>query len=95
MNVDVIKYLKRNLQPDPDIDLTDEVLEYVAQLENDKKSLDKIRAARRRHEKTARRKETRKAYKPIRNQRAIEKYHREHPNAKYRTKEQTNDKTRL
>lgn len=43
MQVDIIAYLKRNLQPDPDIDLTDEVLEYVAELERKAQSLDKIR----------------------------------------------------
>lgn len=48
MKVNVLKYLKRNLQPDPDIDLTDEVLSYVADLERKAKSLEKIRAAGRR-----------------------------------------------
>lgn len=48
MKVNVLKYLKRNLQPDPDIDLTDEVLSYVADLERKAESLEKIRAAGRR-----------------------------------------------
>ena len=50
MIVDIIAYLKRNLKPDPDIDLTDEVLEYVATLERKAESLDKIRAAQKRYE---------------------------------------------
>ena len=50
MRIDVFAYLKRNLKPDPDIDLTDEVLEYVATLERKAESLDKIRAAQKRYE---------------------------------------------
>lgn len=49
MAVDIIAYLKRNLKPDPDIDLTNEVLEYVATLERKAESLDKIRAAQKRY----------------------------------------------
>ena len=50
MKVDIIAYLKRNLKPDPDIDLTNELLEYVATLERKAKSLDKIRAAQKKYE---------------------------------------------
>lgn len=62
MQVDIIAYLKRNLQPDPDIDLTDEVLEYVAELERKAQSLDKIRAAGLRYISTPKVKQKRKIY---------------------------------
>ena len=39
VKVDVIEYLKRNLKPDPDIDLTDEILEYIAKLESENEEL--------------------------------------------------------
>ena len=62
MKVDVIKYLKRNLQPDPDIDLTDDILEYIAELERKAQSLDKIRAAGLRYISTPKVKQKRKNY---------------------------------
>lgn len=41
MKLSVIKYLKRNLKPDPDLDRTKEVLEYIAELEKKAKLFDK------------------------------------------------------
>lgn len=41
MKLNVIKYLKRNLKPDPKHDRTDEVLEYVTGLEKKAKLFDK------------------------------------------------------
>jgi len=33
MNVDIIAYLKKNLRPDPDMDLTNEVIDYIAKID--------------------------------------------------------------
>lgn len=65
MKIDIIRYLKRNLQPDPDIDLTNEVLEHVAELERKAASLDKIRAADARYKSTPKAKQKRKGYMKV------------------------------
>ena len=92
MQVDIIKYLKRNLQPDPDIDLTDEVLEYVAELERKAKSLDKIRAAQNKYDSSDKGKKTKKEYYQKHREERIEqtkKWNKEHPeyNKKYKERQ--------
>ena len=41
MKINLIRYLKRNLLPDPKADMTDEIFEYIKELERKAKLLDK------------------------------------------------------
>ena len=81
--MDIINYLKRNLKPDADIDLTEEVLEYVAKLEKKAKSLDKIRNANKKYIRTPKGKAKRESYRETINRNKREKYHQTHPTAKH------------